>query len=171
MGIDTKELQTKVLPIKKNYREKGRPVTPIKALDEIIIPASIESVWESVADVASYADWWPKSIRVRVLQVETDGIGSCLELHPVGGRAFRCRIEAIARPSQMTMQYFGGFISGQGEWRLQSVDGGTKVQYHLDVQAAGRLVAWIGRLVPLGKIHSYQMQGVLRRLSVKVLAR
>ncbi len=145
-------------------------MTPIKALDEITIPAPIESVWASVSDVASYPDWWPKSVRIRILQHEPEVIGSCLELQPVGGKAFRCRVESIDPPCRMSMRYFGGFISGDGEWRLQSVDGGTKVQYHLDVQAAGRLVAWIGRLVPLGKIHSYQMQGVLRRLSSKVLA-
>ncbi len=32
------------------------------------------------------------------------------------------------------------------------------------VVAAGRLVAWIARIVPLGPLHSKPMQAVLRRL-------
>lgn len=54
--------------------------------------------------------------------------------------------------------------SGRGEWRLEPSGSGTRVRYELDVQAAGRVVAWIGRVIPLGRLHSRQMQGVLRRL-------
>lgn len=64
----------------------------------------------------------------------------------------------------MRMQYLGGFISGAGEWQIKAEGTGTSVRYTLDVEAEGRLVALLGRIVSLGKIHSRQMQEVLRQL-------
>ena len=85
-------------------------------------------------------------------------------MRPFGGRPFRCRVEAVAEPSSIRTQYYGGFIEGRGEWRLSPSGSGTRVRYELDVLAEGRLVAWLARILPLGRLHSRQMQGVFRQL-------
>ena len=98
-------------------------------------------------------------------------IGSELEVCPRGGQPFRCRVEAIEPPRRMQMRYGNGFVTGTGEWRLEAVTGGTRVVYALDVQAHGWLVALLGKLLPLGKIHSKSMQEVLANLEVEVRRR
>ena len=76
----------------------------------------------------------------------------------------RCRIEAIEEPRSIRKRYYGGFIDGRGEWRLEPAGSGTRIRYELDVQAEGRVVAWLGRILPLGRLHSRQMQRVFRQL-------
>ncbi len=64
----------------------------------------------------------------------------------------------------MRMVYPGDFIVGTGEWRLDAVDGGTRVSYDLNVVAHGWLVACLARVLPLGRLHSGSMREVLENL-------
>jgi uncharacterized protein YndB with AHSA1/START domain len=143
-------------------------MTPILAKDERTIPFLVGEVWNVLANIEAYPNWWPRSVGLRVLSSEREIVGSSFELRPLGGRPFRCRIQSIESPSKLRLHYFGGFIEGRGEWRLESSGPNTQVQYLLDVQAAGRVVAFIGRLLPLNRIHSYQMKQVLRNLETAV---
>lgn len=138
--------------------------TPIRAVDERVLPFAPDQIWPVLADVAASPRWWPDSIRLTVLRVSPEVAGSEFEVCPRGGRAFRCRVEAIEPPRRMQMHYGDGFVTGSGEWRLEAVAGGTRVAYALDVQAQGWLVTLLGRLLPLGKIHSKTMRQVLESL-------
>lgn len=147
------------------------PAAPIQAVDERLLPFAPEQIWPVLADVTASPRWWPASIRLTVLHASPGLIGSELEVCPRGGRPFRCRVEAIEPPRRMQMRYGDGFVTGTGEWRLEAVAGGTRVAYALDVQAHGWLVALLGKLLPLGKIHSKSMQEVLANLEAEVRRR
>ena len=123
-----------------------------------------------LAAADAYPQWYPRTLMLRLLRYQPGLIGSEIELRPLGGRAFKCRFVAVDAPVRLRVEYYGGFIEGWGEWRLDPYGSGTRVVYELDVRALGRLVAWAGALVPLGRIHSHQMQGVLRRLEKRVAA-
>ena len=84
-------------------------MTPIRATDELIVPFPKDKVWNVLADVASYPDWWPRAVGLSVLNAEPEIVGSSFELRPLGGRPFRSRIESIEAPNKLRMQYFGGF--------------------------------------------------------------
>jgi uncharacterized protein YndB with AHSA1/START domain len=139
-------------------------VTPIQASDEVVVPFSPSEVWRVLTDIAASPSWWPRGFRLRVLHIEPRVVGSEVELRPFGGRPFRCRVEAVEEPRSIRTQYYGDFINGRGEWRLEPLGAGTRVGYELDVQAEGRVVAWLGRILPLARIHSRQMQGIFRQL-------
>jgi len=138
--------------------------TPIQAMDERALPFSPEQIWPVLADLSAFPIWYPASLNVKVLAATADGIDSELEIRPRGGRAFRCRVESLEPPRRMRMRYPGNFIAGVGEWSLEAVAGGTRVVYELNVVAHGRLVAWLGKLLPLGKLHSKLMREVLVNL-------
>lgn len=143
-------------------------MTPIQAIDELTIPFAIEEVWSVIVRIKEYPTWWPWSVGLSVLNDEPEVVGSTLQLRPFGGRAFKCCVLSMEEPSRLCMEYLGGFIEGHGEWRLESVGKATRVQYVLDVRAAGRIVACVGRIIPLGKFHSMQMKSVLRQLESRV---
>ncbi len=65
----------------------------------------------------------------------------------------------------MRIQYFGGFIDGTGEWRLEQADSGTRLTYSIDAQARGWLVLLLSLVMNLGEMHSRQMRGVFENLS------
>jgi uncharacterized protein YndB with AHSA1/START domain len=139
--------------------------TPIHATDEITIPFPATEVWEVLADFERYPQWWPKSLDIRVLSGGMELLGTEVELRPAGGRAFRCRVEAVDLPKCIGMRYFGGFIDGFGAWRLEPLGQETRVIYQLEVNAHGWLVSLLGKVLNLGRMHSRLMQTVLRNLN------
>ena len=139
-------------------------VTSIRATDEAIVPFPPAEVWRVLADVAGYPSWWPRQLGLRVLHREAGLVGSEVEQRPFGGRPFLCRVDAVEEPSSIRAQYHGGFIEGRGEWRLEPAGSGTRVCYELDVRAEGRVVACMGRILPLGRIHSRLMRSVFEQL-------
>ena len=143
--------------------------TPIRAVDEILLPQRPERVWPVVADVAGYARWWPRSVGVRALN-DVAGAGAEVEIRPRGGRAFRCCVTDVDEPRSLCLRYGGGFIEGVGEWRLEPVAGGTRVRYAVDVAACGWAAAVLGRVVDFGRLHSRWMQQVLQNLAGAVAA-
>lgn len=138
--------------------------TPIDATDEITIPFPATEVWPVLADFAVYSRWWPKSLEIRIL---SGGmlLGTEVEIRPAGGRSFRCRVEAVDEPRRIQMRYFGGFIEGFGEWRLEPLGQETRVIYKLEAKAHGWMAVLLGKVLNLGQIHSRSMQLVLQNLS------
>jgi carbon monoxide dehydrogenase subunit G len=65
----------------------------------------------------------------------------------------------------MKMQYFGGFINGTGEWRLEPSGNGTRLTYSIDAQAHGWLVKLLSLGMNLGAVHSRQMHEVFENLN------
>jgi uncharacterized protein YndB with AHSA1/START domain len=145
--------------------------TPICAVDERVIPLPPEKVWQVLADISRYPDWYPHSLNLKLLTMTANGVGSELELRPRGGRAFRCRVESLEPPRRIRIRYPGDFIIGIGEWRLKAEMGGSRVFYELDVLANGLLAACLGKLLPLGKLHSKLMQEVLKNLECETKSR
>lgn len=138
--------------------------TPIQATDEILVPFPAAEVWPVLVDFAGYQHWWPKSLAIRVIAEGAGLVGTQLEIRPLGGRPFQCQVEAVEWPSRIRMRYFGGFIDGFGEWRLEPVGQQTRVIYQLDVQAHGWLVVLLGKVLNLARLHSRSMQTVLENL-------
>ena len=139
--------------------------TPIQASDEIIIARPATEVWPVLADFQGYPRWWPKSLGIRVLSGGRELLGTEVEVRPFGGRSFRCRVEAVDIPNRIQMRYFGGFIDGFGEWRLEPFGQETRVTYRLEAQASGWMVVLLGKVLDLARLHSRPMQEVLRSLS------
>jgi uncharacterized protein YndB with AHSA1/START domain len=139
--------------------------TPIQASDEITIPFPASEVWPLLADIGGYPRWWPKSLSIRVLSGGVELLGTEVEVRPFGGRPFRCRVEAVDRPKRIRMRYFGGFIDGFGEWCLEPLGQETRVIYRLEAQAHSWLVALLGKVLDLGRLHSRSMRDVLRNLN------
>lgn len=142
--------------------------TPIHASDEITVRFGVDEVWRVLADVGGYPRWWPGSLRLRVLSAGAGPLGTEVEIHPAGGRAFRCRVESVELHRHIRMRYLGGFIEGCGEWVLEPQGGETRVTYRLDASAQGWLVALIGKLVDLGGLHSRSMRSVLAHLELEL---
>jgi len=148
------------------------PGTPIQATDERVVPFSAEKIWSVLADANGYPNWYPPSVAVRVPTTTTSLVGTRFEIHPRGGRAFPCLVEALEAPHRMRMRYPGDFIVGTGEWRLESLIGGsTRVTYEMDVIASGWLAAILGRVLPFAKLHSNGMQDILAALEKETVRR
>lgn len=56
--------------------------TPIRAVDERVLPFAPDQIWPVLADVNGYPQWYPPSLHLHVRAVTAAGIGSEVELRP-----------------------------------------------------------------------------------------
>ncbi len=88
------------------------PAAPIQAVDERVLPFAPDQGWPVLADVNGYPQWYLPSLHLQGRAVTANGIGSEVELHPRGGRAFRCRVESLAAPRRLRLRYPGEELDG-----------------------------------------------------------
>ncbi len=161
------------LRIIRNDPQGSRPaqsMATIQAIDEVFLPVPVRSVWRVIADIQSYPSWWPASLGLTVQSAGNGPLGAQVEIAPSRGAPFKCRVIEVEPPTRMVMEYFGGMVSGTGEWILASSDAGTLVSYRLDARGQGWLLNILGRFMNLGAVHSRQMKGVLENLRQQLRA-
>ncbi len=145
--------------------------TPIVAVDSRTVEADLSALWSVIADIQGIPRWWPKSMLLKILYLSSNGIGSQLEIRPMGGKAFQCRVASMDPPHRMKMVYDGPFIQGEGCWVLEKAGKGTKVSYHLDVMAAGWTAYALSKMISLSAIHSRLMMQVFNHLEKELALR
>ncbi len=144
-------------------------VTRIITSADVSVPSSRRDVWAVLADVGAYPEWWPMSLRVRVLNECEEFEGSEIEVRPVMGRTFRIRIEEIEGSRAIRLRFFGGSLEGPGGFHLmREKGGGTRVRYEMDVFTRGLAVALLSQIAPLHWIHAFRMRSVLWALAARL---
>lgn len=71
--------------------------TPIRAVDERVLPFAPDRIWRVLADVNGYPQWYPPSLHLQVRAVTAPGIGSEVEYRPRNRRmsAHRRRVTVM----------------------------------------------------------------------------
>ena len=139
--------------------------TAIQAKDSITIQLPVAKVWSVLTNVAEYPQWWPWYLGIRVISaVDQQAPGTEVAVCPLGKRVFWFRVEKISGMESILLRYPGSFITGYGEWQLQSAADATIVSFQLDVQAHGWAIVLLGTLFNLGWMHSLSMRHLLRKL-------
>jgi len=145
--------------------------------DEWRVGAAPALVWSVLTDLETWPQWWP-SVR-RVSRVTSDDGPDRWEFR------FRTRLpydmwftaevrrDEVARTGEATVT---GRVAGEAAWRVEPVDGGTRVQFDWEVRPQ---LAWMRVVSPLarpvfGWNHRSLMAegafGLARRLDAGLLA-
>ncbi len=96
-----------------------------QATDCRILPFDVAVVIAALLDFESYPHWWPAELRVRVLQVTPDRVGSRIEIRPFGGR-FTCEIGKVVPDQEILIRYVEGIHRGTGRWTFEKLAEGTR---------------------------------------------
>lgn len=132
----------------------------IHTVSSAVLPFDAGRVWRCLTDVASYPLWWPRSIKVKVINATEQLLGSKIEIRPYGGMPFYCEFVGCASDAKLVMSY-SGLYSGVGVWTLTRTDGLTKVDYEINLEIKSRFVRLLSYVMPIDKIHSKLMDEVL----------
>jgi ribosome-associated toxin RatA of RatAB toxin-antitoxin module len=132
---------------------------PIRANDCRTVPFNVAEVFQAVLDFSSYARWWPPQLRMRVLRMTPDFVGSQVEVRPRGGR-FVCEITQVIPEREIGIRYVDGLHRGIGTWSFDQQSQGTRICYQIDLESQGWLLRSLSHVMDFGRLHSQQMEQV-----------
>lgn len=115
-----------------------------------LLEAERQAVWDVLADVRSWPQWWPGVESVRELAAgDAHTVGSRYRVRwraPIGYSVeFDFTVESVDEPRRMAGRSVGD-LEGEGVWRLFEEGGVTAVTYEWEVTATR---AWMRALGPL----------------------
>jgi hypothetical protein len=116
-------------------------------VDEIVIAAPADVVWNALLDEArGDSGWWRPHVELRRRRdapVDQPGAVIDIAVHPDGGRQrpieprFSSRTVEVERNRRLRGEYFAGWFRGSSEWLLEPVEGGTLVRFHWAARHTG----------------------------------
>jgi uncharacterized protein YndB with AHSA1/START domain len=150
-------------------------------VDEIVIAAPAEAVWNALIDEArGDSGWWRPYVELcRGGDASVDQPGAVLDIavHPDGERRrpieprFSSRTVEVEPNRRLRGEYFAGWFRGTSEWVLEPVEEGTLVRFRWAARTHGILPTLLGLFVDVGERHSEVTRKGLASLARYVLAR
>lgn len=145
-----------------------------------LLEAARQDVWDALADVRSWPQWWEGALAAEELEPgDARRVGS---RHRVRWRgivpysvAFEFTVDAVREPAFMSGRATGD-VEGTGTWRLFEDDGVTAATYDWSVRTTRRRVNALGPVARplLARNHDHVMrrggEGLARRLGARLLA-
>jgi ribosome-associated toxin RatA of RatAB toxin-antitoxin module len=120
-------------------------------------------IWEVITDLSSYSAWWPASIKIKILHLSKELIGSRIEVRPYGGQAFCCEVLNINDSKELTLKY-SGIYSGTGKWTISEINGQSRVTYKIDLKIQNTMIRLLSFVFPVASFHLKLMEEVLTGL-------
>lgn len=134
------------------------------ASDDYEYPFSPQLIYQVLADIPGYKKWWPRGVKVKVLEDKGNNLGSKIEVWASGGW-FRCKTTCLNFPNRVDIQYYAGVVLGESNWSIKPLKNGmTKVSYTIDLEPHGALPRALSNVVNISTIHSLQFKRVLKSL-------
>ena len=122
-----------------------------------VLPFDTSRVYAALIDFARYTEWWPAELRLKVVHVSADHIGSRFEVRPRGG-SFVCEVAAHVREKEIQIQYVDGLHRGTGLWTLKPHEHGTLLCYQIDLEPQGCLPRLLSNVMNFAALHSQGME-------------
>jgi uncharacterized protein YndB with AHSA1/START domain len=97
----------------------------------ILIPASLETVWEALTDFASHSEWMTDARHVEFETAQQSGVGTRLRVETRLGPLKTVDVMEVTawEPHRRIGVVHQGLVRGEGEFRLEPVAGGVTVAW------------------------------------------
>jgi uncharacterized protein YndB with AHSA1/START domain len=133
----------------------------IRCDNSIIIYSSGLKVFEVLLDVANYPKWWPSQIHFRFDEPGPLKVGSRMRIANGPLVKWTATVLEIVPDRLIRFSYCEGSWAGEAQWVLTNREGKTEVSYNIAICPAQRWLAWLAKLIDLGKLHSREMTKIL----------
>jgi uncharacterized protein YndB with AHSA1/START domain len=123
--------------------DRRRPVT-IEVVD--LLPGPPEVVWELITDWEHQGDWMLEASEFLVTSEHREGVGvEALATVRIGGIRTRDRVRVSVwdPPERLVIEHLG-WVRGQGDLRLATVDAATRIVWRETLQAPLGIVGHLG---------------------------
>ncbi len=134
----------------------------ISSLDQKILNFKIEQVFDVISDFSTYNEWFPKSVKLELLNSQTEKIGSLIKIS-IGIVSFQCELMKINNNKEIIVHYSGAY-EGNGIWYFLETGKGTKLMYEIDLEIKNPIVRFLSLFINVAGIHSKMMSNLFQGL-------
>lgn len=115
----------------------------------VLIPTSLERVWQAVADLRSHTEWMQDARRIEFETAQQSGVGTRLRVETRLGplRAIDIMEVTAWEPQRRIGVSHQGLVSGEGEFRLDPVAGGVVFTWNETLRFPWRFGGPLGALL------------------------
>ena len=115
----------------------------------VLIPTSLERVWQAVADLGSHTEWMQDARRIEFETAQQSGIGTRLRVETRLGplRTIDVMEVTIWEPYRRIGVLHQGLVRGKGELRLDPVSGGVLLSWSETLHFPWKLGGPLGALL------------------------
>lgn len=127
-------------------------------IDEAIINAKPNVVYEALlVEYSGKTNWWMPLLEAKLREGSApDQLGTLLEITVHGKMPTKFIMKTIETKKNelWCLQYVEGPLRGEGEWRLEAINGNTKISYNLRTHSSGLLIRILATFINIPKAHS-----------------
>lgn len=134
----------------------------VSSLDQKNLNFKIEQVFDVISDFSTYSEWFPKSVKLEVLNSHKEKVGSLIKIS-IGIVSFQCELMRINKNKEIIVHYTGSY-EGNGIWYFLETGKGTKLMYEVDLQIKNPIVKVLSLFVNVAGIHSKMMSNLFQGL-------
>ena len=132
--------------------------------DKYVYKHDPEKIFDAISDFRVYSQWWGKDVKLKLILVTENKIGSQVEVRASGGW-FRCELVSLTPFEEVRIKYYEGVQSGEGIWRINRLDNGnSELVYSIDLEPKGLLPRFLSNFINFSEIHSKAMLGLFEGL-------
>jgi len=137
-------------------------MTHLKVADSVTLAHPAGIVHFVLQDFRAYGGWWPKPLRVTVLEEDRS-------VHIRNGPLVSWTATMIEnKPGELIRFRYEGTWIGEACWVMNATHSGCTVEYRVDIEPRPVWLKLLQKVLNLGKRHSHQMQSVFRALEQRV---
>jgi hypothetical protein len=126
--------------------------------DEAIINAKPDVVYEALlAEYSGKTHWWMPFLEVKLLEGSApDELGALIEVsaHDKVTTKFVMKTIETKKNELWRLQYLEGIWLGEGLWKLEAVNGNTKISYRFHGRPSRLLIRILATFINMPKSHS-----------------
>ncbi len=138
-------------------------MTKIHTINSKILPYPAQHIWRVITDFGGYSEWWPSSLKITLLRVARELIGSRVEVRPYGGQSFICEVVSVIQHEELRMKY-SGIYQGTGVWTISQNNEHCHVTYEIFLEVDNLWIRALSSILPVATIHSRLMTKVFSGL-------
>jgi uncharacterized protein YndB with AHSA1/START domain len=113
------------------------------------VPHPIELVWRTVDDVAAWPRWWPDYRTAERASATEHGVGTRWHVRVKANLPYTVDFTFTVlehEPPRYVRTSVVGFFTGEIDWRLEPVDGGTRLVLREDTETTWPLINLVAGL-------------------------
>jgi ribosome-associated toxin RatA of RatAB toxin-antitoxin module len=121
---------------------------------------SVEEVYRTITDFASYSKWYPKPFKIEILDFNSRVVGTTIKIYNGKLVNWIAKVTKFEPNKLMAIDYTDGAWLGKTFWRFEEQNTKTKLSLEIDLEINKSWLRFLSKFINFSSRHTKQMHEV-----------